>query len=181
MYTDPEGKFGVVFWTCVVLGVGIGMIGGYSIGRSNGLTGWDLFGATIGGGIVGGLLGAAGGYFIEAFLLGGVASGLSIGALSGGGFGLALSNGYTIATATVQTLSIATAGVIGIESLMFFAKGSGPRMGHNQYENKQFKEAMKRLRIKRSDPRWRKAHDALDGTAETLKELIEAIKEILGL
>ena len=121
MYTDPEGKFGVVFWTCVVLGVGIGMIGGYSIGRSNGLTGWDLFGATIGGGIVGGLLGAAGGYFIEAFLLGGGASGLSIGALSGGGFGLALSNGYTIATATVQSLEISLK-VVSVGALLLFAK-----------------------------------------------------------
>ena len=145
MYTDPEGKFGVVFWTCVVLGVGIGMIGGYSIGRSNGLTGWDLFGATIGGGIVGGLLGAAGGYFIEAFLLGGGASGLSIGALSGGGFGLALSNGYTIATAAVQTLSIATAaGVAG--TLMVFSdradrfvrKDKRP----NYVQNKEFRDVI---------------------------------------
>ena len=36
-------------------------------------------------------------------------------------------------------------------ALILFARGFGPRMGHNQYEKKQWEEPMRRLDIKDKD------------------------------
>ena len=38
------------------------------------------------------------------------------------------------------------------------SKGYGPRFGHNQYENEQFKSAMRELGFNRTFPQWEKAH-----------------------
>ena len=137
----------------MAIGVGIGMIAGYSIGSSNGLTGWELVGSTIGGGIIGGLLGAAGGYAIEAFLLGGSASGLSIGSF----YGATISSSYAIAATTAPTLSIATAGVAAT-SLIYMAyqrKPISPRIKCNSRKeayNKAFLKGGKKPPILHNGP-----------------------------
>jgi len=106
-------------------------------------------------------------------------SGLSFG-MTGGAMvtfgGLVISGSQVLAGMT-------TLGLLTAAGLVRFAKGHGPRMGHNQHENRQFKQAMNKLGIKKTDPRWREAHEALQGEAPIteFRELLEFIKDILGI
>ena len=184
MCVDPSGTFILsLFIGGIIAGAAIGF--GYTAikdYRDDGM----MFNGSIGVGdylfntFIGGVIGGVVGGFIAAIpeIMAFASQTFTFGAVLTGAGGAAVTAGVTL-TGT-QVLAGAGVAVLGGLTILF-SKGSDPRMGHNQYENKQFKEAMKRLNIKKTDPRWRIAHDTLDDTYETLKELIDAIKEILGI
>ncbi len=58
IYIDPTGEF---FWLPVIIGAAFGAYEGYEIGNANGADGADLLGYVLGGAIIGGLSGYAGG------------------------------------------------------------------------------------------------------------------------
>lgn len=84
------------------------------------------------------------------------------------------------ATTTVQGTAV-LAGAVAIGGILFFAKGSGPRIGHNQHEKQMWNEAMKQLNIKDKDLRQR-LHQANEKYpyAETLKDLLRNLRDILS-
>ncbi|MDE6945667.1 MAG: hypothetical protein K2P14_00640 [Anaeroplasmataceae bacterium] len=60
-----------------------------------------------------------------------------------------------------------------------FSKG---RPQNNQKQNEQFREVMKRLGIDKRNPKWRKAHDAIEHEPPmNFQELLQFIKDLFGL
>lgn len=74
----------------------------------------------------------------------------------------------------------AVAGALGI--LVLFAKGSGPRLGHNQHEGQMWREAMRQTGLSNNKGLARRVHDKLKNYPynETLDDLINCIREILS-
>ena len=189
-YSDPSGNFAVSLAIAglivgAVIGATIGGIAAYNAAKDNGSEGWELFGWTalgiLGGGVLGGAIGYGIGYYwplISSFLSSSFSFTIpTFGAVNAGG-ALALSGGITITVSGAQIVGGALA--IGLGILMF-AKGYGPRMGHNQYENQMWEEAMRKKNIKDKDLRKR-IHQKLKKYpyAETLEELIEIVEDILA-
>ena len=188
-YSDPSGNFAISLAIAglivgAVIGATIGGIAAYNAAKDNGSEGWELFGWTalgiLGGGVVGGAIGYGIGYYwplISSFLSSSFSFTIpTFGAVNAGG-ALALGGGITI---TVSGAQIA-GGALAIGTvILLFAKGSGPRAGHNQHEKQMWNEAMKRKNIKDKDLRER-IHRKLKNYpyAETLKELIDNIEDVL--
>ena len=193
MNVDPTGTF---FLACLIVGLIVGAIAGAVIGgvqaAEAGYTGWDLVGAIFMGAVIGGAFGAMAGALVG---LGGAMIGSGLSAISGAGGLLALAGGGTAAAAAAAGVASVGLGVavvggglaiagLGVNALLgtisFFASNGRP--GDNKRQNEQFKSAMDRLDIKRTDPRWREAHDALHGEPPMgFKELLKFIKELFGL
>ena len=180
---DPSGS------SAIVIGLIIGAIVGASIGFGtaaymdyrddgqifNGSIAWyDYLGATLTGAAVG----AAIGYCLPAISS---FSGLSFS--FGGGVAM-LFDGTAVAipgiTVTGAQILITVGTAIALPSLIMFAKGYGPRMGHNQHEKQMWKEAMKQLGIKDKDL-TRRLHNEIHKYSyqDTLKGLIAVLSEIL--
>lgn len=86
------------------------------------------------------------------------------------------------ATAIVKGTSILIgAGLLGLAGIIMFAKGSGPRIGHNQHEKQMWEEA-KRLRNIKDKDLAKRIHNQLKKFpyAETLSELLDVIDAILS-
>lgn len=100
----------------------------------------------------------------------------SLAATSAGSLGMAVGvSSVTISGAGV----LASVGILGAVGISFF-KGEGRRMGHNQYENKMWRDAMKKLEIKEKDVQTKLHHEVRKRPyAETWKELIEMLENIL--
>ena len=182
-YVDPSGN-SVILTTALIL-MGIGVAAGLSYAaytdyqddhNINGSVGWQTY---LGSAMIGGAIGFGIGYFgpsILSFLGSSFSFTLpSLGALNMGG-ALALAGG-TVSVTGAQIVGGALAAWLGI---FLFAKGSGPRMGHNQYEKQMWNEAKIRRNIKDKDLA-RRIHDKLKKYpyAETLKELLDIIDDIL--
>ena len=86
--------------------------------------------------------------------------------------------GSSVAVAIPVGGAIAVAAGAG---LIMFAKGSGPRMGHNQHEKQMWDEA-KRLRNIKDKDLARRIHNKLKQYpyAETLDDLLNVIDDILS-
>ena len=134
-----------------------------------GETGWNLFGQTMLGVLGGGILGAAIGGMI------GFAAPY-IGAFLSSTFPLVApvmldgAVGYAV-IGTVTGAQIGAA-VLGA-GLLMFAKGSGPRMGHNQYENKQFKQLVGKHQLTKEEART--LHDFISHQNYSYHEIEEII------
>lgn len=103
---------------------------------------------------------------------------LAITAAAGGAGTLALVAGYSAATgiAVAQTGAVAAAAT----SLFLFASSNRPRS--NDKQNEQYRAVMNRLGIKKTDPIWRRIHDALhkaSGHDLGYAELLKFAKEFL--
>lgn len=81
--------------------------------------------------------------------------------------------------------SLVTAGAIGVTSagalaatkgLIRFSKGYGPRIGHNQYENKQVDSLCKKYKLTKTQRRI--LHDYISGQNYTYHEIEEIIIEL---
>lgn len=157
-------------------GAGVGsMLGGY-IGESYG---YDFNSSYALGMGAGALLGAGVAYaapFIGQFMSTSWSFGSQASISSAGQ--MILTGGITL----TGTQILVGTGTLALGLTYLFSKGHGPRMGHNQYENQQFRNVMKTLGIQRSDPRWRFAHDSIQGMdLDDYQELLEYIKTTLGL
>lgn len=181
-YFDPTGHSAILIG--LIIGAIIGAAAGFGLATYkdykddgkvfNGSVEWyEYVGLTIAGGVIGGGLGAGAGYIASSIGASFVAGGLSVSA-SG--------------IATIGSGAIETMGLLGaLGGIYLFAKGSGPRMGHNQHENQMFKEAMRQLNIKsKSDPRWDMLRRAVEREKKktgcylnTLKELLEFLRSKL--
>ena len=186
---DPEGT--TAWWEWLLLAVAVTAVvvagvvatvatggtalvaGGIAIGGSvagvtdivgQGLSkGWDNIsvGEVAASIFIGGTVGGAGG------------AGMASGAYTAGAFALAGGGSSSAGTA------IAGAGIFALNIL--FSKGSGRRIGHNKHENQMWDEAMRLLDIhdKELIQRLHQKNRKMP-YAETLKELIKNLKEILS-
>lgn len=142
---------------------------------NNGARGWNLVGAIFGGMLAGGAVGA---------LVGLIAP--MAGTLFTGG-ALALAGGGTAGFGAVGAVAVGTVvigGLIAVEELLgfhvFFSKGNGPRLVHNQHEKQMWNEAMRQLGISDKDLIQRLHHlNEKKPYANTLKELLENLRDIL--
>ena len=82
--------------------------------------------------------------------------------------------------ALVGTSVLTALGAFGAS--VMFAKGFGPRLGHNQHEKQMWNEAMKRLNLTYDKDLIRRLHDEIHKYpyCDTLKKLIKLLEEILG-
>lgn len=140
----------------MALGVGIGETTAGVISYNNVNRGRDLVGDIALGGLIGSFVGGTIGYFAGPTIAGWLASTSTI---SGGlafvcGLG---STGGAIALSTVG--KIALTGAIGLTAVgafgatIMFSKGFGPRMGHNQFENKQFNQLCNKDHLTKEETR----------------------------
>ncbi len=180
MYTDETGEF---FLTALLVGVIAGAligatVAGVSAGNS-GETGWSLVGSIAEGALIGAVLGGAAGALI------GVAP--TVGAFIGSTFASSAGAGSAVAVAMSSAYVVAVGATSAIGVNLMFSKGSGARFGHNQYENEQFRKAMKELGYKRTDPQWEKAHHALrkhkkaGNYIDKYRDLLKFIQNVLGV
>ena len=186
MYADPSGHFVV---SALIIGAIVGATIGFGTAAYidyqddgqifNGSVAWyDYLGATILGGTAGAAIGAGIGYIAPQ--IGSALSSFASTSFTFGG-GITLSTGGA-ATMTAG-LTITGAQILGAAGLLgatyMFAKGGLP---NNQYQNKQWTEAMRRLGIKDKDL-WRRLHNAVGkypyNTHDNLKKLMELLEEIL--
>ena len=71
-----------------------------------------------------------------------------------------------------------------LSALIMFAKGSGPRLGHNQHEEQMWREVMRRQNVTDKDL-MRRIHnklkqypyqDTVDGLEKIVKEILRRLK-----
>lgn len=187
MFTDPAGES---ILASIILGLIIGgaVIGGIIGGVNSNNTGLALVGDIMLGGITGGLTAALlalslyGGTALIGFGAGAIGPAL---ALAGGGV---ISSGAAVGVAAVATGVgvIVAGGVIANQFGVLMAKGDGRRIGHNQYENKQFNDAVRSAGYDIKDPKikddLKAVHKYLRSrkTTPRYQELIQIIKEFLN-
>ena len=140
------------------------------------------------GGILGGIIGELSGVGFD--------YGGSIGTIAGGVIGLTvmtagmlgpsigafLNTTYVVGTVGgTVTLSATGAQILGVAgaligSIIVFSKGSGPRMGHNQYENKQFNSLCNKHKLTKEQRRI--LHDYISGQNYSYHEIEQIIIEL---
>ena len=141
----------------------------------NGSVAWyDYLGATL----TGGAIGAGIAYCLPAI------SSFAGSSFSFGGRAAMLLDGTAVAipgiTVTGAQILITVGTAMTLFTLIMFAKGSGPRLGHNQYEKQMWDEAMRCLKIKDKD-KIKRLHEAVHKHPyqEKLKDLIAILEKIL--
>ena len=179
MNIDPTGES---FILAMIIG---GAIAGAIIGAtangvkaySEGARGWDLAGAIVAGvavgGIAGGIIGAGAGA-----LFGGAAAGGAL-AIAGGGTAAAGAAISASAAATAVLTGLAAGIGIGTGILavnILFSKGNGPRLGHNQYENKQIDSLCKQFNLTKEQRRI--LHEYITGQNLSYQEIKQIIIEL---
>ena len=177
MYVDPTGDFAISILALIIGGI-IGACIGFGTAAYidskdgqmfNGDVKWyDYLGATALGGIVGAGVGA----------LATIAFTASIPTFGLIGSGGALSFGITGAVElTISgTLGLLAAGALG--AVYMFSKGNGPRIGHNHYENKQFRQLCRKHNLTKTEEE--KLHSYISHQNYTYHEIEELIFELFG-
>ena len=173
---DPSGHFVI---SAIIIGAIIGAAIGFGTAAYidyqddgqifNGSVAWyDYLGATVLGGAIGAGLGAFAGMSFYASIS-------TFGWINSGGtlmFGI--TGTIEITVSGKQVLSVA--GALVANGLLMFAKGNGPRMGHNQYENKQFNSLCNKYKL--SKEQRRNLHDYISGQNYSYKEIEQLIIEL---
>ena len=180
MYYDPSGHLAIstiILLACIGLGA---LVGGTYAGvtaYNDGARGWELVGWTTLGAVAGGVVGGFVGYYagpMAASLFG-----------SGGGFafagglesiGVAISSTVAGNLVIAEAIGLTCAGSLASSGLIMFAKGNGPRMGHNQYENKQFNSLCNKYKLTKEQRRI--LHDYISGQNYSYHEIEQIIKEL---
>lgn len=183
MSYDPSGNFTIS--TLIIIGlIGVGVVVGATtagvVAYNNDVRGWALAGCILGGGLIGGAIGGLIGYLAAPAIAGMLASSGSIGGMAlAGVFG---STGGVIAISSLGQLALAGAlglTVVGtVGATYMFAKGNGPRMGHNQYENKQFHQLCNKHHLTKEEERM--LHDYISHQNYSYHEIERIIFELFG-
>jgi len=185
MYADPSGNSAILTMALILMGVGIAAGLGYAAYTDyhddndiNGSVGFQTYFRFA---QLGGAIGFCLVYFwpsIALFL--GSSFSFTLPALGALNTGSALAAvGCTTVTVTGTQLiggAIVTTGM----GITLFAKGFGPRMGHNQHEKQMWNEAMNQLDIRDKDL-IRRLHDEIHNYPyqDKLKGLLKVLREIL--
>ena len=180
MYYDPSGHIAVltiIFLICIGVGAIVGGTYAGVTAYNNGARGWELVWRIILGVVAGGTVGAIVGYYagplaVSLFEFGGgyaLAGGL-------GYMGLAISGTMAGTLVTAGAIGLTCIGALAISGIMMFAKGNGPRMGHNQYENKQFNSLCNKYKLTKEQRRI--LHDYISGQNYSYKEIEKIIIEL---
>lgn len=74
------------------------------------------------------------------------------------------------------TLGLLAAGALG--AVYMFSKGNGPRIGHNHYENKQFRQLCRKHNLTKTEEE--KLHRYISHQNYTYHEIEELIFELFG-
>ena len=175
-HSDPSGRFGVL--TALIIGAIAGAVVGFGIATYidymddnevfNGSVPWyNYVGAALLGGIIGGGIGASIPYLV-AFA---GASAFGSVPVAGGAVAIAVSAEKVILAGAIGT---ATVGYIGANLL--FAKGYGPRIGHNQHENRQFDQLCREHHLSKDEAR--RLHDYISHQNYSYREIEEIIFEL---
>ena len=172
-YYDPSGHAFLLILgiSGIVAGLAYGVYKDYKDDDSiNGSIGWQGY---LEYGIKGGLIGLGVGLGIQ--YLGAAVSYIG-GALSsfGAPSALAVAGGGTVAVANAGILEA----MLAAEILIMFAKGDGPRMGHNQYEKQQIDSLSSKYKLTKRERR--RLHDYISGERLTYHEIEEIIKMLFG-
>ena len=180
MFADPSGHFAVstiILLTCIGVGALVGGIYSGITAYNDGTRDWELFGWIALGVVVGGAVGGLVGYFAGptvASLLS--ASGVLAFAGGVGTVGVTISGAVAGTVVAAGAIGLTYAGALAASGLMMFAKGNGPRMGHNQYENKQFNSLCNKYKLTKSQRRT--LHDCISGQNYSYKEIEQLIIEL---
>ena len=178
MFVDPSGHFLI---SALIIGGIIGAAVGFGVAAYidysddgslfNGSVAWyDYLGASVLGGLVGVGLGA---FSTLSFTMN-IPTGLAV---------LQTTTGATMVVATGAVAVTVTGAdvLIALGLIIAMGKGFGPRPGHNQYENKMWDEALRRLDIKNKDLA-RRLHNRIRKYPyqDNLKDLIKLLQKILA-
>ena len=156
MNIDPSGTFAITaFIIALIVGAAVGAaVGGavaYSVAKSNGATGWGLFGWTLlgmfGGAVIGGALGAAIGLAAPAI---GAAFSSALSTFSG-----FLSSSFILGmSASGGAIAISGAQITGLAALLalivLFASNGRPK--NNSVQDKQYRDAAREAGLDVNDP-----------------------------
>lgn len=178
MFVDPTGHSAVVIG--ILIGVVVGLILGLGYaahkdradnGEIDGSVGFKTYaGYGLLFAIMGGIIGAGIGYIwpaIRAF----VSSSFTIGGgLSVSGAVGATSGGIVITGGQI----LAGVSAVALTGNIVFYKGSGPRFGHNQSENRQFNQLRKKYKLTKDEAR--ELHDMITKQNFSFKEIEEIIR-----
>lgn len=171
MFIDPSGKFAILIGLIIGALIGFGTVAYidyHDDGKIfNGSVAWyEYVGGTVLGGIVGAVLGAFAGMSFSISIP-------TFGLINSGGalmFGVTGTMAVTITGAQV----LGVAGLLG--ATYMFAKGNGPRIGHNQYENKQFNSLCNKYKLTKVQRRI--LHDYISGQNYSYNEIEQLIIEL---
>ena len=174
-YVDPSGAapIAILILTGLFVGLGVGVGLSYAAytdrqddNEINGSVGWKPY---LGGAMIGGAVAFGAAYFGPQL----ISLLLSVFGTSGTAGTLALAGGGEIVVSVAGVLSTLAASL----GLMLFAKGGLP---NNQYQNKQWREAMRRLGIEDKDLQ-RRLHDEVHKHPyqRKLKDLLDLLRKIL--
>ena len=175
MYYDPSGH--IAIWTIILLAcIGLGvLVGGTYAGvtaYNNGARGWELVG-WIALGAVAGIVG----YYAGPMAVSLFGSGSGIAFAGGlGSAGVAISGTMSGTLVTAGAIGLTYAGALTASRVMMFAKGNGPRMGHNQYEKKQIDSLCKKYNLLKEQRRI--LRDYISGQNYSYHEIEQIIKEL---
>ena len=126
----------------------------------------------VAGGAVGGIVGYYAGPLAASLLTSG--GGLSL--AGAGAAGLTMSGAMAANIVVGGSLVVSAAGALAASGLLMFAKGNGPRMGHNQYENRQVNSLCNKYKLTKDQRRI--LHDYISGQNLSYHEIEQVIIEL---
>ncbi len=180
MYVDPSGHIAIstiILLACIGVGA---LVGGTYAGvaaYNDGARGWELVGWTVLGAVVGGAVGGLVGYYAGPMAASFFGSGSGFAFAGGlGSAGVAISGTMAGTLVTAGAIGLTYVGALAASGFMMFAKGNGPRMGHNQYENKQIDSLCKKYNLSKDQRRI--LHDYISGQNYSYKEIERIIIEL---
>ena len=136
------------------------------------LAGAIVAGAAVGG-IEGGIIGAGVGTLFGGAVVGGALAIAGGGTAAAGAAISASAAGTAVLTGLAAGIGIGT-GILGVNIL--FSKGNGPRLGHNQYENKQIDSLCKQFNLTKEQRRI--LHEYITGQNLSYQEIKQIIIEL---
>ncbi|MDE5867984.1 MAG: hypothetical protein K2H02_03475, partial [Anaeroplasmataceae bacterium] len=174
---DSSGCFAIstiILLACIGLGA---LVGGTYAGvtaYNNGARGWELIGWTALGALAGGVVGGIVGYYAGPLAASLFNTGGGFAFAGGLGFvGAAITGTMAGTLVTAGAIGMTTVGALAASGIIMFAKGNGPRMGHNQYENKQFNSLCNKYKLTKEQRRI--LHDYISGRNYSYHEIEQII------
>ena len=183
MYVDPTGTASLLLFFVLAFAI-IGAVSGgiiaYNAAVQQDYSDDQVVSATIKGALVGGLIGAAAGYAIyyAPEIIGNIFDAFTLTLTSGAALGYATGGAAAMSMEIVGAGIIATGMAAILGALYNFSKGFGPRMGHNQYENKQFKQLCSKHHLTKEEART--LHDLISHENYSYHEIEQLIYELFG-